>query len=377
MTLLAGFVVAPAALHRARTTSSWRRRSPAAPGPRSRPLIGFFVNTLVLRTDLGGDPSFGDLLRPGAGDDALAPTRTRSCRSSAWSRSCAPERDLSRPPLFQVMFALQNAPQGALELPGLELIPDGAGAGGREVRPDLHAAGRAGRACAACSSTAGTCSTARRWTRLGGHLERLLAASLAEPDGRSRSLPLLLPASATSSWRSGTTRRSATRAVTACTSWSRRRRSGRPARWPRWTRTSSADLPRAGATAPASWPRHLARLGVKPDGRVGVLLERSLEMIVGLLGVLKAGAAYVPLDPTLPAERLATLAESAGLPRCSPRTGSRLCCRRRGAGGVPRPCDGRPWRRTGGCRSARRGQARVRASPTSSTPPARPGRPRG
>src|SRR5206468_8090908 len=59
--------------------------------------------------------------------------------------------------------------------------------------------------------------------------------------------------------------------------------------------------------------RHLVALGVRPDGRVGVLLERSLEMIVALLGVLEAGAAYVPLDPTLPAERLDLLAASAGL----------------------------------------------------------------
>ncbi|MES1211149.1 MAG: AMP-binding protein, partial [Acidobacteriota bacterium] len=57
----------------------------------------------------------------------------------------------------------------------------------------------------------------------------------------------------------------------------------------------------------------LIHLGVKADDRVGVLLERSLEMIVGLLGTLKAGAAYVPLDPTLPAERLAYVKESAGI----------------------------------------------------------------
>jgi pristinamycin I synthase-3/4 len=58
--------------------------------------------------------------------------------------------------------------------------------------------------------------------------------------------------------------------------------------------------------------RHLTGMGVRPEGRVGVLLERSPEMMVGLLGVMEAGAAYVPLDPSYPAERLALLMESAG-----------------------------------------------------------------
>ncbi|MBN3105947.1 AMP-binding protein, partial [Pectobacterium brasiliense] len=56
---------------------------------------------------------------------------------------------------------------------------------------------------------------------------------------------------------------------------------------------------------------HLLSLGVKPDDRVAICVERSLDMVIGLLGILKAGAAYVPLDPGYPAERLAYMLDDA------------------------------------------------------------------
>ncbi|WP_350307859.1 AMP-binding protein, partial [Photorhabdus viridis] len=56
---------------------------------------------------------------------------------------------------------------------------------------------------------------------------------------------------------------------------------------------------------------HLLALGVQPDDRVAICVERSLEMVVGLLGILKAGAAYLPLDPAYPAERLAYMLSDA------------------------------------------------------------------
>jgi non-ribosomal peptide synthetase component F len=58
---------------------------------------------------------------------------------------------------------------------------------------------------------------------------------------------------------------------------------------------------------------HLARMGVRPEVRVGVAMERSLEVIVTLLGVLKAGGAYVPLDPEYPVERLSFMVKDSGM----------------------------------------------------------------
>jgi non-ribosomal peptide synthetase component F len=101
---------------------------------------------------------------------------------------------------------------------------------------------------------------------------------------------------------------------------------------------------------------HLGKLGVKPDGRVGVLLERSLAMVTGLLGVLEAGAAYVPLDPTLPEERLATLAENAGLAAVVTQDRYAALLPAEGAPLVfLAPDGGRTWRSAGSDRSDRPG----------------------
>jgi amino acid adenylation domain-containing protein len=275
------------------------------------PLIGLFVNTLVLRASLAGGPRVLGLLER-VGETTLAAYVHQEVPFERLVEELVPERDLSRPPLVQVLFVVQNAPAAPLELPGLALaasaVPtetakfdltcslmetDGELAGSVEYVRDLF--------------------EATTIERLAGHLGRLLAGlAAAEPGTPLPELPLL----------------SAPERHQLLGEWN-----DTAAAYPRGAclhELVAAQAERTPGAVAASFEgepltyrelvgrarqlaRHLIALGVEPDGRVGVLLERSLEMIVALLGVLEAGAAYVPLDPALPPERLDLLVESAGL----------------------------------------------------------------
>ncbi|HSK76496.1 MAG TPA: condensation domain-containing protein, partial [Thermoanaerobaculia bacterium] len=309
MTLLAGFFIL---LQRYTGEDDLAVATPIAGRTRSElgSLIGFFVNTLVLRTDLGGNPSFSDLL-----------TRVRETTLSSYAHQelpferlveeLAPERDLSRPPLVQVMFTMENAPEGTLEHPGIEIIPEGTGLAAskfeltctcREIEEGLFG----------MLDYSRELFEAPTMVRLGGHLERLLSGVLAEPQRPLAEIPLLAPGERhqlLAEWNDTEVDYPRGHRLHELVAAQAEKTPGAVAAVDENEQVTYRELvDRARQLA-----GHLAKLGVKPDGRVGVLLERSLAMVTGLLGVLEAGAAYVPLDPTLPGERLATLAENAGL----------------------------------------------------------------
>jgi amino acid adenylation domain-containing protein len=272
-------------------------------------LIGFFANTLVLHTNLGGDPSFRELLQ-----------RTRAVALAAYTHqelpfeqvvaAIQPPRDLSRPPLFQVMLALQNAPERPLELPGLRVrpVPVARGLATFDLTLALADTPQGLRGGVEYNTDLFERATI---TRLLGHFHTLLTSIVADPDQRLARLPLLTPGERRRLTAGGT----APGGVDLPGRCLHHQFAAQVRRTPEAVALVGSDrrLTYRELNEQANRLAHyLQTLGVGPDVCVGVCLERGPALIVAVLGILKAGGAYVPLDPRHPAERLATiLAESA------------------------------------------------------------------
>src|SRR6185295_16254942 len=154
-------------------------------------LIGFFVNTLVLPADLAGDPS-GTILLSRCREAALGAYTHQDLPFEKLVENLRPDRELSRPPLFQVMMALQNAPLPDIELPGVALVPMEVEPGTAKFDLTLSVAenpeGIAGWLEYDCHLFDGTTVA-----RLAGHFAALLQAMAADPRQRLSELPLLTP----------------------------------------------------------------------------------------------------------------------------------------------------------------------------------------
>ncbi|MFD8824571.1 amino acid adenylation domain-containing protein [Streptomyces sp. NPDC059605] len=277
-------------------------------------LIGFFVNTLVMRTDLSGDPAFTELLDR-VKETALGAYDHQDLPFERLVEELAPDRDPSRNPLFQTMFVFQNTPdEHGWSLPGLDVEPfavtlpdakfdltlmmsedpDGGLRGTLEYRTDLFERDTV--------------------TRLAGHLGTLLETVAREPAARLSRLCLLT---------AGEGRRTVVEWNDTATAFPdtatlhglfEQRAAQQPdtvaVEWPQGTLTYGRLNARANRIA-----HHLrTRYGVRPDMPVAVCLERGPDLITALLGVLKAGAPYVPMDPDHPAERLAHMVRDTGTP---------------------------------------------------------------
>ncbi|MBV9108491.1 MAG: amino acid adenylation domain-containing protein, partial [Gemmatimonadetes bacterium] len=275
-------------------------------------LIGFFVNTLVLRTDLSGDPRFREVLAR-VRETTLGAYAHQEVPFEKLVAELQPERSLSHSPLFQVMFTLQNAEGGGGGgLPGLSV--SGVDAALEIAKFDLSltlAATTQGLRGALNYSTAlfgrGTV------VRMLGHLERVLEQVAANADVRLSRLDLLGDVErgqVLEEWNRTAAEYPSDRCIHRLFEEQVERTPGAVA-----LRFEEESLTYAELNARANrLAHHLRGHGVGPEVRVGVLLERSLEMVVSLLAVLKAGGAYVPLDPGLPAERLAYMLEDSAVP---------------------------------------------------------------
>src|SRR5919112_1141017 len=274
-------------------------------------LIGFFVNTLVMRTNLAGDPSFKELLSR-VREVALGAYDHQDLPFEKLVEELQPERDLSRVPLSQVFFALQNVPQEALELPNLVLEQQKVESG--TVKYDLSfflseaVEGLKGRLV--YNADLFEYVTIERML---GHLKTLLKGIVEDPDQRLSELPLLSEAERHQllfEWNDTRAEYPEDRCVHELFEERARRTPDAVAVMFEERQLTYRELDRRANQL----AHYLRALGVGPDVLVGICVERSLEMAVGLLGILKTGGAYVPLDPAYPEERLSFMLEDAKAP---------------------------------------------------------------
>ncbi len=273
------------------------------------PLIGLFVNTLVLRGDLSGDPTFLTLLER-VRDSTLEDLDHQDVPFERLVEALRPQRSLDRQPLVQVMFQLQNAPRPPLALEGLELSS-------LEIEPETTPFDLALTLAAAGDGFSGYLQYSTDLfdgTTAGRLLERfraLLEGVVASPESRLSELPAM----------------AAAERHQTLVEWH-----GAPAGEAVGARLDELVAARAaaGPDAVAAVDRHgsvtygelerlasrvawrLARMGVGPEEVVGLLGDRSVAMVAGMLGILGAGGAYLPLDPLYPRERLVLMLEDSG-----------------------------------------------------------------
>ncbi len=274
------------------------------------PLIGFFVNTLVLRTDLSGEPSFRELLGR-VRETTLAAYQHQEIPFERLVEELAPERSLSHAPLFQVMFVLQNHERGALRMGELEMEPLAAGSGEAFTKFDLTLGLAEDE-----EGFAGSLSyRAELWDRatmerMAEHFTRLVEALVTDA-----SLPAVGVAFLTDEERArvllewnATGREYPLDCIHDLVEAQARRTPGAVAAVCGAEHVTYGELDRRADRLAAL----LARRGIGLGSHVPVLMERGLEVPLAMLGVMKAGAAFSPLDVRWPAARVREILDDLG-----------------------------------------------------------------
>ncbi len=274
-------------------------------------LIGLFVNTLVLRVDLSGDPSGRELLSR-VQEMALGAYAHQELPFEKLVEELHPEREPSRSPLFQVMLSLQEEASDSATLGGLSVERLELPAATTQVDLTLWLRPTPQGFAGALEYSTGLFEAAAM-ARLARTLEGTLEALTAAPERRLSELTR--PSGAELEALLAATRRERVELppVTGIHQFLERTAALHPERPALITaeRTlSHRELDRRANHL--AW--RLRALGAGPEVRVGLCADRSVEAIVALLGVLKTGAAYVPLDPTAPRERLLALLKEVEAP---------------------------------------------------------------
>ena len=271
-------------------------------------LIGFFVNTLVLRTDMSGNPTFRELLQR-VRETALGAYAHQDIPFEMLVEELAPERNLFVTPLFQVMFALENAPLPEVEAHGLKMRPEALA--GDTAKFDL--------ALGIVETPLGLIADWQYRSELfeaaiiesmASHFQTLLEGIVADPDARIADLPLLTASEQRQllvEWNETPQPLHSTPLVHELFAKHASERANAPALlFEEQTLTFEQINRRANQLA-----HHLLNCGTNAETTIGVMLERGPESLIALLAVFKAGGCYLPLDPLYPPERLAFMCADA------------------------------------------------------------------
>jgi amino acid adenylation domain-containing protein len=300
-----------ALLHRYTGQSDLLVGSPIAGRPRREVehLLGCFVNNLVFRARFDARPVFRELLRA-TRSDALGAYEHQDLPFEVLVEVLEVERDLSRNPVFQVMFALQNTPRSAQEIPGLSmaavmpdsriakfdlslnLAEDGAGFRGFfEYNSDLY--------------------DRETIEGLAGSFATLLDHALRDPDCPVDRLEVLSDAQRRRVLEAWNPARHAAPPRSTIGEQFIAQLAARGAQRCLITRDNVLSYDEVAARA-SDIARRLVGEGVGPDIRVGICMNRTPELPIAMLGVLLAGGACVPMDPKYPRDRLAFMAADSG-----------------------------------------------------------------
>ncbi|MBP7566907.1 MAG: amino acid adenylation domain-containing protein [Burkholderiaceae bacterium] len=267
-------------------------------------LVGPFVNLQVVRLQVGDDPGFGELLRR-ARNALFDAHEHRQVSFESVLERLKPARSFQHSPLFQVAVVQHNVnADGQDDQSGLAITGGGA----------LHeltwfAREQGGRLVCSLEYRSDLYSSAMM-ERLASQLQALLRGAVATPDAPVSRLPLLTPA-AREQLVHGFNQTTRSLDGTLFAQRLERQAAQSPERIAAGFEGQTLDYASLNRRA-NQLAHHLQGLGVRPGVRVGICMDRSLDLLVALLAVHKSGGAYVPLDPDFPAERLAYMLEDSG-----------------------------------------------------------------
>jgi amino acid adenylation domain-containing protein len=272
-------------------------------------LIGFFVNTLALRLGISGTATVGELLERAKGQ-VLAAQEHEDIPFEQVVEIVRPPRSLAHNPVFQVMFAWQNAPKGLIDLPGLQVQPFTAIPHDISKFDLMLSLQEEGKQIVGWLEYATALFERPTIDRYLGYFRTLLRSIVADDTQKVDRLPMLPQEERRQilyEWNATEMEYPRDKCV-------HKLFEEQVEKTPKAMALAFENefLSYEGLNRRANQLAHYLReMGVRPDDRVAICAERGLEMVVGLLGVLKAGGAYVPLDPTFPAERLRFMLEDS------------------------------------------------------------------